>query len=229
MRGQPQYELNPVPARLACACFADMNVRLVLVLGVRRQMDRLLAARGLEPHYVDGYRVTDMDVMTAAAEATGAARVEVEAALSKVSSKLRHSPCSFDDYCRLDRADEWKTTSSGVVLAQALSTQVLRRHNRSSDGIRHGPPVEVRGKAGTVLCDEMKPEDRNLFCWTSPPSLLVHTLMVVSLPWELVACVCGGPQLVVMHSRWCMATGSMASGEAWLGVSTMATPAKSAH
>lgn len=86
----------------------NMNVRLVLVLGVRHQMDKLLAARGLEPHYVDGYRVTDMDVMTAAAEATGAARVEVEAALSK-----------------------------------ALSTQVLRRHNRSSDGIRHGPPVEV--------------------------------------------------------------------------------------
>jgi hypothetical protein len=65
------------------AC-ADMNVRLVLVLGVRLQMDGLLAARGVAPQYVDGYRVTDMEVMTAAAEATGAARVEVEAALSKV-------------------------------------------------------------------------------------------------------------------------------------------------
>ena len=61
-----------------------MNVRLVLVLGVRLQMDGLLAARGVAPQYVGGYRVTDMEVMTAAAEATGAARVEVEAALSKV-------------------------------------------------------------------------------------------------------------------------------------------------
>ncbi len=85
----------------------DMNVRLVLVLGVRHQMDQLLEARGVAPHYVDGYRVTDMEVMTAAAEATGAARVEVEAALSKVrvltaccamavpSETLRCSVCSL--------------------------------------------------------------------------------------------------------------------------------------
>lgn len=70
-----------------------MNVRLVLVLGVRRQMDGLLAARGIAPQYVGGYRVTDMEVMTAAAEATGAARVEVEAALSKVS--LTKCRCSM--------------------------------------------------------------------------------------------------------------------------------------
>lgn len=75
--------LHPNGRCLVVPC-ADMNVRLVLVLGVRLQMDGLLAARGVAPQYVDGYRVTDMQVMTAAAEATGAARVEVEAALSKV-------------------------------------------------------------------------------------------------------------------------------------------------
>ena len=31
-----------------------------------------------------------------------------------------------------------------TCFVQALSTQVLRRHNRSSTGVRRGPPVEVR-------------------------------------------------------------------------------------
>ncbi len=64
------------------------SARTVVRAGQRRlvdEIDHLLEARGVAPHYVDGYRVTDMEVMTAAAEATGAARVEVEAALSKVS------------------------------------------------------------------------------------------------------------------------------------------------
>ena len=82
----PWLQLDPSSRGLALPC-ADMNVRLVLVLGVRLQMDGLLAARGVARQYVDGYRVTDMEVMTAAAEATGAARVEVEAALSKVRTE----------------------------------------------------------------------------------------------------------------------------------------------
>lgn len=63
---------------------AGMSVRLVLVLGVRQLMDELLMARGITPTFVAGYRISDNDVMVAAAEATGAARVQVEAALSRV-------------------------------------------------------------------------------------------------------------------------------------------------
>jgi acetylglutamate kinase len=62
-----------------------LSMRLVLVLGVRKQMDQLLSARGIVPCFAAGFRVSDGDVMTAAAEATGAARTKVEAALSKVS------------------------------------------------------------------------------------------------------------------------------------------------
>ena len=87
----PRLQLTASSTDLAMPC-ADMNVRLVLVLGVRLQMDGLLAARGVVPQYVDGYRVTDMEVMTAAAEATGAARVEVEAALSKVRQGFQVLP-----------------------------------------------------------------------------------------------------------------------------------------
>lgn len=72
-----------------------MSVRLVLVLGVRQLMDSLLTRRGIQPTFAAGYRISDNDVMLAAAEATGAARVQVEAALSKVChlSNPRPSPC----------------------------------------------------------------------------------------------------------------------------------------
>ena len=59
-------------------------MRLVLVIGVKQQIDELIRRAGSEPHFVGGYRVTDAAAMTAAAEATGAARAEVEARLSKV-------------------------------------------------------------------------------------------------------------------------------------------------
>lgn len=71
-----------------------LSMRLVLVLGVRKQMDQLLSARGIVPCFAAGFRVSDGDVMTAAAEATGAARTKVEAALSKALStqvQRRHS------------------------------------------------------------------------------------------------------------------------------------------
>ena len=71
---------------------AGMSVRLVLVLGVRQLMDQLLMARGITPTFVAGYRISDSDVMVAAAEATGAARVQVEAALSRVPLPPPPSP-----------------------------------------------------------------------------------------------------------------------------------------
>ena len=56
----------------------------MLVVGVKQQIDELIRRAGAEPCFVGGYRVTDPAAMTAAAEATGAARAEVEARLSKV-------------------------------------------------------------------------------------------------------------------------------------------------
>lgn len=74
-----------------------LSMHLVLVLGVRKQMDQLLLDRGIVPRFAAGFRVSDGDVMTAAAEATGAARTEVEAALSKALSTqvLRRHSRSF--------------------------------------------------------------------------------------------------------------------------------------
>ena len=62
-------------------------MRLVLVIGVKQQIDELIRRAGSQPCFIGGYRVTDPAAMTAAAEATGAARAEVEARLSKVGGQ----------------------------------------------------------------------------------------------------------------------------------------------
>ena len=66
-----------------------MGVRIVLVLGLKQQIDALIHRAGGQPQYAGGYRITDRTALTAAAEAIGAARAEVEARLSKV--RLIHS------------------------------------------------------------------------------------------------------------------------------------------
>ena len=58
----------------------------MLVLGLKQQIDSLIRAAGSEPRYEGGYRITDEIAMVAAAEAIGAARAQVEARLSKVTS-----------------------------------------------------------------------------------------------------------------------------------------------
>lgn len=67
---------------------AGLGVRLILVLGLKQQIDSLIRGAGSEPRYEGGYRITDEIAMVAAAEAIGAARAEVEARLSKVCSPL---------------------------------------------------------------------------------------------------------------------------------------------
>ena len=65
---------------------AGLGVRLVLVLGVRPGIDAMVRDGGREPIYSHGQRVTDGAAMEAAMQAAGAARMEVEARLSKVAS-----------------------------------------------------------------------------------------------------------------------------------------------
>ena len=64
---------------------AGLGVRLVLVLGVRPGIDDMVRESGHEPVFSRGQRVTDGVAMEAAMQAAGAARMEVEARLSKVS------------------------------------------------------------------------------------------------------------------------------------------------
>ena len=61
---------------------ASLDVRLVLVHGVRPQVEQRLIREDLKPAYHHGLRVTDDAAMEAVKEANGAVRVEIEALLS---------------------------------------------------------------------------------------------------------------------------------------------------
>jgi amino-acid N-acetyltransferase len=64
------------------ALLHGLGIRLVMVHGARPQIERRLAERGAELHYVNGLRVTDDAALACVKEAAGAARVEIEALLS---------------------------------------------------------------------------------------------------------------------------------------------------
>ena len=60
----------------------SLGVKLVLVHGVRPQVEAQLAARGLSPQYVGDLRVTDPAAMDCVKAAVGALRMDIEAKLS---------------------------------------------------------------------------------------------------------------------------------------------------
>jgi amino-acid N-acetyltransferase len=64
------------------ALLNSLGVRLVLVHGMRAQIDSRLAARGLPARYHLGLRVTDREALECVKEAAGTVRVEIEALLS---------------------------------------------------------------------------------------------------------------------------------------------------
>lgn len=59
-----------------------LGVRLVLVHGVRPQVEARLTQRGLSARYVKGLRVTDAEALACVKEAVGTVRVEIETLLS---------------------------------------------------------------------------------------------------------------------------------------------------
>jgi len=60
----------------------SLGVRLVLVHGVRPQVEERLAAQGDKPQYVGGLRVTDADTLELVKDAVGSVRVDIESMLS---------------------------------------------------------------------------------------------------------------------------------------------------
>ncbi|MEW5893952.1 MAG: amino-acid N-acetyltransferase [Pseudomonadota bacterium] len=59
-----------------------LGVRLVLVHGVRPQVEERLAAKGGEAQYVQGRRVTDAETLEHVKDAVGSVRVDIESLLS---------------------------------------------------------------------------------------------------------------------------------------------------
>ena len=75
---------SPTPTVPTPSSLTGLGVKLVVVIGARPQINQAVRARGGEPRYEHGYRVTDPASMQAAVQAAGLARMEVESRLSKV-------------------------------------------------------------------------------------------------------------------------------------------------
>ena len=60
-----------------------LGVQLVLVAGVRIQLDNKLLESGLTPNYHDGMRITDEATMSCLKEVSGSARIEIESSLAR--------------------------------------------------------------------------------------------------------------------------------------------------
>jgi amino-acid N-acetyltransferase len=65
------------------ALIQSMGVKIVLVHGFRPQVNEQLKAKGHEPHYSHGLRITDEVALDCAQEAAGQLRYEIEAAFSQ--------------------------------------------------------------------------------------------------------------------------------------------------
>jgi amino-acid N-acetyltransferase len=62
---------------------AALGIRLVLVHGARPQIEAELKSRGVRSRYAQGLRITDEAALTAAKQAGGVLRIEIEAVLSQ--------------------------------------------------------------------------------------------------------------------------------------------------
>lgn len=64
------------------ALLNHLGMRLVLVIGLRPQINQRLASMGIESQVVDGQRVTDADTLAAVRATAGEVRIDVESMLS---------------------------------------------------------------------------------------------------------------------------------------------------
>jgi amino-acid N-acetyltransferase len=64
------------------ALLDSLGIRLVLVAGIRPQIEQRLNERGIKVRYVNGLRVTDEEALICVKEAAGTVRIEIEALLS---------------------------------------------------------------------------------------------------------------------------------------------------
>jgi amino-acid N-acetyltransferase len=128
------------------ALLHGLGVRLVVVIGARMQINEAVKALGgSEPQYVKGHRVTDDVAMKAAVSAAGAARVSVEARLSRaptVTMLRRHS--RGDTSSSRHQANAVTTVSGNYVAAKRKGVigGIDYQHTGSvkyihSDAVRH--------------------------------------------------------------------------------------------
>lgn len=72
-----------------------MGARIVLVYGVRPQVEELMTLKAIQSQYVNGVRVTDSAALVCVKEAAGEVRLDIEAAFSQglPNTPMAHSRC----------------------------------------------------------------------------------------------------------------------------------------
>ncbi len=72
-----------------------MGARIVLVYGVRPQVEELMTLKAIQSQYVNGVRVTDAAALVCVKEAAGEVRLDIEAAFSQglPNTPMAHSRC----------------------------------------------------------------------------------------------------------------------------------------
>lgn len=114
-----------------CNLLAALGVRLVLVHGVRPQIEAELARRGLESLYHKGWRITDEQALACVKAAVGVTRIEIEACLSQ---GLPNTPMA---------GGFMRVTGGNFVMARPL-------------GVVEGVDFHYTGTVRRVIADEIK-------------------------------------------------------------------------
>ena len=123
-----------------------------MALGTKPQVDGRLLRSGAASKFVEGYRVTDAAALSAAVDAAGAARLEIEAAMSAalaVPMVRRHERASADDcISESSYADAALRVVSGNFVAARLRGVV--------GGVDFGATGAVRRVAAPAVLDQLE-------------------------------------------------------------------------
>ncbi len=113
------------------ALLHSLGVKIVLVHGVRPQIDQRLRTAGLEPRFVQGLRVTDRPALDCVKAAAGSLRMDIEA---RLSTSLASTPMG------------------GARLRVAAGNWITAR----PVGVRHGVDHQFTGEVRRVDVDTIR-------------------------------------------------------------------------
>ncbi|QFY42858.1 amino-acid N-acetyltransferase [Candidatus Methylospira mobilis] len=116
------------------ALLNSLGIRLVLVHGIRPQIEARMALRGIPQRYYKNLRVTDADALECVKEAAGTVRVEIEAMLSL---SLINTPMA---------GVRVRVSSGNVVMARPLGV---------IDGIDYQYTGSVRKIDDAAICEKL--------------------------------------------------------------------------
>lgn len=147
------------------ALLNSLGVRLILVHGIRPQIEARLKKNGVEPRYHQGLRITDPIALECVKEAAGMVRVEIEALLSMglsnspmAGAKIRVSSGNFVTAKPLgvrDGVDFCHTGEVRRIDAEAVNQKLDRNNVVLISPIGYSPSGEVFNLSAEEVATEV--------------------------------------------------------------------------